>query len=69
MQEFAIGKKVVGRWGAALPESYGKIVGTGKLGVRVRWDDLGETFYQYGELRNDYYDPQGSPVGVYVWVN
>lgn len=69
MQEFAIGKKVIGVWGAMHPESHGEIVGTGKLGVRIRWDDLPETFCQYGELRNDYNDLQVNPVGIYVWVN
>lgn len=66
-QEF-VGKKVIGRWGAMHPESYGEVVGAGKLGVRIRWDDLPETFSQWGELRNDYAEPVGSPVGVYVHV-
>ena len=66
-QEF-VGKKVIARWGAMHPESFGEVVGAGKLGVRIRWDDLPETFSQWGELRNDYAEPVGSPVGIYVHV-
>lgn len=66
-QEF-VGKKVIGRWGAMHPESLGEVVLAGTVGVFIRWDDLPESFVPYFELRNDYAEPVGSPVGIYVHV-
>ena len=63
-----VGKKVIGRWGAMHPESVGEIVLASKAGVFVCWDDLPEDFVTYGELRNDYSDPAGDPIGIYVHV-
>ena len=66
-QEF-VGKKVIGRWGSLEPEWAGKISGAGKVGVTIRWNNGKTQYATYGELRNDYAEPAGSPVGLYVHV-
>ena len=60
------GKKVIGHWGAMIPETFGIIADVRPTGVRIVWEDMPQDFKTYDELRYDYDNPVGTPIGVYV---
>lgn len=57
---------MIGRWGAMIPESEGVIVRFKNNNVDIIFEDGSKHYCQLDDLRNDYYNPTGSPIGIYL---
>ncbi len=65
-----LGDKIIGMFGAMIPEWYGEII---KLEVTnqgvmvdVKWDNGSVSEITECSVRDDYYNPVGSPIGYYL---
>jgi len=62
-----IGDKVIGVWGAMFPEDAGEIV---KINhddtVTIMFDDGAVKVMDQDDIRDDYFTPVGSPIGIYL---
>ena len=62
-----IGDKVVGVYGAMIPEEMGEVT---KINyddtVTVMFDDGAVKVMDQDDIRDDYFTPVGSPIGIYL---
>ena len=70
--ELELGTEITGVFGATEPEMVGKIVGidyvpnTPNPECDVKWEDGGHTCMLLSDIREDYFDPKGSPIGYFA---
>ena len=68
-----LGDKIIGMFGAMIPEWYGEIVGLEMMpqgiAVDIKWQNGSITEIMEYDLREDYYNPVGSPIGYYLAEN
>lgn len=65
-----LGDKIIGMFGAMIPEWYGEVVGLEMMpqgvAVDIKWQNGSITEIMEYDLREDYYNPVGSPIGYYL---
>ena len=70
--ELELGTEITEVLGAIEPERVGKIAGidyvpnTTNPECDVKWEDGGYTCMLLSEIRQDYFDPKGSPIGYFA---
>ena len=70
--ELELGTEITGVFGATEPEWVGKIAGidyvpnTANPECDVKWEDGSYTCMLLSEIRDDYFDPKGSPIGYFA---
>ena len=70
--ELELGTEITGVFGATEPEWVGKIAGidyvpnTPNPGCDVKWEDGSYTRMLLSDIREDYFDPKGSPIGYFA---
>ena len=66
------GEKIIGIWGAGLPEWEGMIAKIAEYPqgteVDVLWENGSTTYAMLTDLRDDYWNPEGSAIGLYYGV-
>lgn len=64
---YTVGQEVIGVWGAMFPESEGEIVKVNHDDtITIMFDDGSVMTTEQESIRNDYFEPTGSPVGIYL---
>ena len=70
--ELELGTEITEVLGAIEPEKVGKIAGidyvpnTPNPECDVKWEDGGYTCMLLSDIREDYFDPKGSPIGYFA---
>ena len=67
MKMLTVGQEVIGVWGAMFPEDSGEIVKVNSDDtVTIMFDDGSVKVMDQEDIRDDYFQPAGSPIGVYL---
>ncbi len=71
--ELELGTEITGVFGATEPEMVGKIAGIDYIPnagpnpeCDVKWEDGSYTCMLLSDIREDYFDPKGSPIGYFA---